>query len=277
VRTVVLDSVVPPTLALGADHARNLEAAVDAQFARCEADADCVRRFGSPRARLDALLAQLREHPVRVRYADPVTSEPREDELTADSLAGVVRLHAYTPQLFAMLPMLLAQASQGRYEQLMAQARMVGELVGEQISVPLQLSVSCAEDAPWLVADPADRTTLLGSNFVEFLQAQCAAWPRGRVPADFHAPVKATRPVLVLSGEFDPVTPPRYGEAVVHDLSQGRQLVLRGQGHGVLAIGCTPRLVARFFERPEPARLDARCLDVLGYTPPFAGPYGWEP
>ena len=277
IRAVVLDSTVPPTLILGAEHARNLDAAVDAQFRRCEADASCRKRFGSPRERLGSLLARLREHPVTVAYADPVTHEPREDELTADVLAGVVRLHAYAPPLFAMLPMLLEAAAQGQYQTLMAQARMVEQLVGEQISVPLQLAVSCAEDAPWLVSDPADRNTLLGASFVDFLRAQCEVWPRGRVPDDFHAPVVADRPVLLLSGEFDPVTPPRYGDDVARRLPNARHLVLRGQGHGVLGTGCTPRLLAQFLERPEPARLDARCIDALGYVPPFAGAYGWDP
>jgi len=54
-RTVVLDGVVPPELALGADHARNLENALDAHFAICEADATCRERYGSPRARLAAV------------------------------------------------------------------------------------------------------------------------------------------------------------------------------------------------------------------------------
>ena len=277
VRAIVLDSTVPPPLILGAEHARNLDAAIDAQFRRCEADAACRERFGSPRERLASVLERLRAQPVKVAYADPLTDEPREDELTADALAGVVRLHAYAPQLFAMLPMLLEAAANGRYETLMAQARMVEQLVGEQISVPLQLAVSCAEDAPWLVSDPADRDTLLGSGFVDFLRAQCEVWPRGRVPVDFHAPVVADRPVLLLSGEFDPVTPPRYGEDVARRLPDARHLVLRGQGHSVLGIGCTPRLMAQFFERPDPARLDARCLDALGYVPPFAGAYGWDP
>jgi pimeloyl-ACP methyl ester carboxylesterase len=277
IRAAVLDSVVPPTLILGAEHARNLDAAIDAQFDRCEVDARCRERFGSSRARLDTVLATLRERPVKVAYADPITNEPREDELTADALVGVVRLHAYAPQLFAMLPMLLESAVQGRYGTLMAQARMVEQLVGEQISLPLQLAVSCTEDAPWLVPDPADRETLMGTAFVDFLRAQCEVWPRGRVPDDFHAPVVVDRPVLLLSGEFDPVTPPRYGEDVARRLAHARHVVLRGQGHGVLGVGCTPRLLGSFFERPEPAGLDARCLDALGYVPPFGGPYGWDP
>ena len=39
-----------------AEAQRFLEAAVDAQFARCTADVECTQRFGSPRARLDDLL-----------------------------------------------------------------------------------------------------------------------------------------------------------------------------------------------------------------------------
>ena len=102
--------------------------------------------------------------------------------------------------------------------------------------------------------------------------------PRGGMPEDFHEPVVADRPVLLFSGEFDPVTPPRYGAEVARRLPDARHLVLRGQGHGVLGIGCTPRLLAQFLEHPEPARnLDAHCLDALGYVPPFAGAYGWDP
>ncbi len=276
-RALVLDSVVPPRLILGADHARNLEAAVNAQFARCDADPVCRKRFGSPRDRLDALLERLRQRPEHVVYQDPLTNLPREDELTAESVAGVVRLHAYAPQLFAMLPMTLAAAADGQYATLMAQARMIEDLLGEQISTALQLSVSCAEDAPWLRADPADAGTLLGTAFVDFLVAQCGVWPRGAMPADFHEPVRAAHPVLLLSGEFDPVTPPRYGAEVLATLPNGRHFVLRGQGHGMLTAGCVPELLTRFISRADASALDARCLDRLIHTPPFGGAYGWEP
>src|SRR5512143_2120535 len=58
-RSVVLDGVVPPELALGSEHARNLEAAVNAQFERCAADAACAGRYGSPRQALDRLRVRL--------------------------------------------------------------------------------------------------------------------------------------------------------------------------------------------------------------------------
>jgi pimeloyl-ACP methyl ester carboxylesterase len=277
VRTIVLDGVVPPELALGAEHARNLEQSLDAQLERCAADEACSSRFGAPRSALARLLEELRREPRAVKYEDPLTAEPREGLLTVDLVAGVVRLYAYAPQLAAMLPMTIARAAAGQPELLMAQARMIDDLIGEQLSLGLQLSVSCAEDAPLLVANPADDETLLGSSFVAAIKAACEVWPRGRMPADFHAPVTSDRPALLLSGEFDPVTPPRYGEQVLRGLSAARHLVARGQGHNVMTVGCLPRLMADFIQAADARSLDAGCLESLIETPPFAGAYGWEP
>jgi pimeloyl-ACP methyl ester carboxylesterase len=276
-RSVVLDGVVPPELALGSEHARNLDAALDRHFAACEADTQCVARFGSPRAQLERLLQSLETEPRRVSYRDPVTDAVREEELTVAAVAGVVRLYAYTPQLAAMLPRTLAEANDGRPEVLMAQARMIELLIGEQISLGPQLSVTCAEDAHRLRVNPADEGTLLGTGFVEVLLAQCEVWPRGRRPADFNEAVTSDRPVLLLSGELDPVTPPRYGEAVVRHLANGRHLVARGQGHNAMAFGCAPRLMARFIGDGSARALDATCLDRLAAPPPFLGAYGWGP
>ena len=277
IRSVVLDSVVPPSLALGNEHAKNLEAAVDAQFARCTADVECTKRFGSPRARLADLLQRLREHPQRVTYRDPLTNEQREDEFTDASLVSVVRFHSYAPQLFGMLPMLLTEAANGQFGNLMAQSRMMEQLIGEQIYVPLQLSVMCAEDAPGLRVDPADAGTILGTEFVDYTLAQCAVWPRGTVPKDFHDAVKSDKPVLLLSGELDPVTPPRYADEVRRTLPNSRHFVFRGQGHSVMGVGCGPRLVAEFIAAADAKSLDGNCLDQLQYSPPFGGSYGWDP
>jgi alpha-beta hydrolase superfamily lysophospholipase len=106
------------------------------------------------------------------------------------------------------------------------------------------------------------------------------------VPATFHDPLQTQAPVLLLSGEYDPVTPPRYGEQVLSGLRaaedpaathQARHLVLTGQGHNVIGIGCMPKLMARFIDTANTSELDASCLERLSYTPAFAGFYGWEP
>lgn len=291
VRTLVLDGVVPNVLVLGSEHAGNLERALELHFDRCRAVEACKGRLGDPRLNLDALSRELRAAPRQVTYRDALTGEWKTDALTFGHLAGLVRLFSYAPTVAAMLPLVLHEAAQGRGDVLMAQSQLILSQVTEQIMHGMQLSVMCSEDAPGLAVNPRDANTLLGTEFVDFSLAQCAVWPRGEVPADFHDALKSDVPALLLSGEFDPVTPPRYGHAVLNGwsrvddngpmddpwLGRGRHLVLRGQGHNVIGAGCMPRLLARFIDTADAKALDAKCLDGLAHAAPFAGFYGWEP
>ncbi|MBS7458969.1 alpha/beta fold hydrolase [Coralloluteibacterium stylophorae] len=277
VRSMVLDGVVPNTLLLGSEHARNLEDALAQQFAGCEKVAACRDELGSPRAHLDMLRARLLDERVAVDYRDPQTALPREEQLALAHLQTVVRMYAYQPVTAAMLPLVLSEAAAGRYGPLAAQARMMADQLGDAIMHGMQLSVTCTEDIGDAPADPGDAATLLGDTLTSYLAAQCGEWPRGSMPRDFHDAVSSDVPSLLLSGEYDPVTPPRYGEAVLAGLAHGRHLVLAGQGHNVLPVGCTPRLLARFVETADAEALDAGCLAGLAPAPPFAGFYGWEP
>jgi pimeloyl-ACP methyl ester carboxylesterase len=276
-RALVLDSVAPNSLILGNDFAANLERALDLQFGQCEKDPACAARLGHPRQQLDALMATLRAEAPLVRYRDAATGESKEERLQPEAVAGLMRMYAYMPLVSALLPLQLHEASQGRYDGLMALTRMLGNSVGEQMAMGMQLSVVCSEDAYGFKPDPASEGTLLGNQFAEFLGAQCAVWPKGAMPADFHQPLRSDVPALVLEGEFDPVTPPRYGEEVVRTLANGRLLVLRGQGHNVIGAGCMPKLFAQFIADPDPKALDPKCLDTLAYVPPFTSFNGWEP
>jgi hypothetical protein len=75
--------------------------------------------------------------------------------------------------------------------------------------------------------------------------------------------------VLLLSGDNDPITPPAYAERVIAGgLSNSKHVVGRNQGHGLVAVGCVPRLLRAFLEKPVPAELDASCIDGEP-APPF--------
>jgi len=276
-RTVTLDSVAPNSLVLGQEHARNLDAALKLQFARCVQDAACARNLGDPGAKLETLRVRLRAgNLAAVRYRDPISAEWRSEAPTYGHLGLLLRLYAYQPQASSMLPLIVHDASEGHFESLLAQARSVYASVSDSIMQGMQLSVICSEDTE-LVADPGDAGTLLGSEFAEFARAECEVWPKRERAADFRAPLAGEVPVLAISGELDPVTPPRYGDEVIKSLPNGRHLILPGQGHNVIGIGCMPKLFAQFIESASAKSLDAECLSRLSPTPPFAGNYGWEP
>ena len=277
-RSIVLDSVVPNSLVLGAEHAANLESALSLQFQRCRDDAGCAERLGDPRVLLDQVAATLRGGglaPVRFRAAR--SGEWKEELPTFGHLAVLLRMYAYSPETATLLPFLLHEAANGRYAAMLAQAESLMSNLTEQIYHGMQLSVSCTEDADELRADPAQENSVIGNQLVEFTRAQCEVWPRGVRDPEFRTPLTGSIPVLLLSGEFDPVTPPRYADEVASHLGNARHLVLPGQGHSVVGLGCAPKLFAQFLEKLDPSGLDADCIERLKPLPPFAGPYGWEP
>jgi pimeloyl-ACP methyl ester carboxylesterase len=276
-RTITIDGIVPNSLVLGNEHARNLERSLDSQFQRCRMAPGCVQKLGDPRAQLNALMAKLKADPPLVSYRDAITGESKQEKLTPGHVAGLARMFAYAPQAAGLLPLELNEAAQGRYEPLMALSKLLSSTLGDQIMAGMQFSVICTEDAGEMKADPADAGSLIGNELVTVMGAQCAVWPHGQRPADFRAPLTGKLPVLILSGEFDPVTPPRYGEEVLKTLPNGRHLVVRGQGHNVLPVGCLPKLFARFVDTADAKALDAKCLDTVPYAVPFTGFYGWEP
>lgn len=277
-RAVVLDSVVPNTLVLGQEHARNLEDALQALFAGCRSDAACLENLGDPAQQLDTVRGTLQASQLApVRYRDPVSGDWREETPRFGHLQTLLRMYAYQPQYASTLPLLLHEASQGRYESLLAQARLMASDLTDAIYYGMHLSVVCAEDVPDMRPDPADQDTVLGDDITRMLIAQCDAWPRGGRAGNFREPLRGDVALLAISGERDPVTPPRYGDEVVADLPAARHLVLPGQGHSVLGTGCMPKLLAQFIERADAQSLDASCLERLAPQPPFAGNYGWEP
>jgi len=274
-RSMPNTSTEPP---LGLTSELTMPNALNTQFARCRDDVGCAEKIGDPSALLDRVGQQLRAGELApVRFRDARSGEWKEEVPRFGHLALLLRMYAYSPETATLLPWLLHEAAEGRYEALLAQAENLSSSLTGQIYHGMQLSVMCTEDADELRADPADESSVLGTEMIRFSEAQCAAWPRGTRAESFRTPLAGDLPVLLLSGELDPVTPPRYGDEVVKTLPKGRHLVLPGQGHSVVGLGCMPKLFAQFVEAADASKLDATCLERLKPLPPFAGPYGWEP
>ncbi len=277
-RALVLDGVVPNDLVVGGEFAHTFENALALQTAQCRQLPACRQRYGTDlRAQLRKVMAKLIAAPVEVDYRDPGTGESKRDTLTADTVTGLAFMFSYAPQSAALLPLVIDEADHGRYAPLMSLAQLMTQSVDGQMSRGMQWSVVCAEDADRSRDDASAADTVLGAQVARLFFAACPAWPAGTRPAGFTAPFKSSLPTLLLSGELDPVTPPRYGVRVLAGLSNGRHQVLRGQGHNVSGIGCMPKLLGQFFETADAKALDMKCLDTLTYVPPFTSFNGWEP
>ncbi|HDS0949293.1 TPA: alpha/beta fold hydrolase [Stenotrophomonas maltophilia] len=277
-RSLVIDGVVPNDLVVGGEFAKTFDNAITLQSAQCRKDEACSKRFPvDTREQLRSVAATLRTAPVTVDYRDPGTNAPRQDVLTPDSVVGLAFAFSYVPEYSSLLPLVLDEAAQGRYAPLASLVRGATRSMDFQINRGMQWSVICSEDAPRYQAPAENDDALFGAEAARAFFAACPVWPHQPAAATLTAPLKSDLPVLLLSGELDPVTPPRYAEQVLKGLPNGRSLVARGQGHGTLTAGCMPRLLGQFIDTTDAKALDASCLDTLSYVPAFTSFNGWTP
>lgn len=279
VRSMVLVGTVPMDEYLGLAHAANLDRAVDALFRACLESEPCTRKFGDPGVALDRVLARVAEAPADLTLTHPTTGKRTDLTLGRDGVAGAVRLLAYTPEGQALLPLLVGDADDsGELDRLAAQALMTSEDLIEQLSRGMELSVLCAEDVPFYPADWSPPSgTIMGGTLVDYGRWSCEIWPRGELPGGYHEPLDARAPTLLLSGEFDPVTPPAWGERVAAGLADARHFTVRGQSHALLGRGCVDEVIARFVADADFEGLEAECLDDMGAMPFFTTFTGPEP
>jgi pimeloyl-ACP methyl ester carboxylesterase len=270
-RALILDGVVPSDVPLGPDVAVQAQRVLDQILARCTADPVCAARFPTLGAKLNMLLNTLGSNSVTVNLNDPLSGEPETRLLTLDQFTSVIRLLSYAPQSAALLPLLIDTAHAGNFAPVAAQSQMIAGELEAALSLPMHNSVVCTEDVPFFPDSPPGQlgSTYLGTNVVDALRAVCSVWPRGVLDEDMRAPLESERPVLLLSGAADPITPPEYGDRAMADLSVARHLVGPGQGHGLAGIGCVPRLMRVFLEDLDPTGLDASCLEREHPSPFF--------
>ncbi|WP_167393780.1 alpha/beta hydrolase [Xanthomonas populi] len=277
-RSVVLDGVAPNDLVIGGEFARTFEDAIALQASQCRKEAACAKRFPvDTRTQLRQAVERLRQAPVAVDYRDPRTGELHHEQVTADTVVGLAFGFSYAPETASLLPLVLDEAAAGRYASLMALAQMSASDMSDRMNRAMQWSVLCSEDAGRYTPTAGKDATLLGAAVAQMFFAPCKAWPALPAPAADAAPFTSNVPVLLLSGELDPVTPPRYAERVLPGLPNGRHLVAPGQGHGVFRLGRMPKLLGQFLQTTDAKALEARCVDSLNSVPAFTSFNGWEP
>lgn len=278
-RTVVLDGVVPPQIALGPEIATESQKAVEKILARCVADDACNERFPDIEATFARIVKQVREEPVIVDVPHPNTSRIENLSFGDSELAGAVRLLAYNPNTIALLPLFVHEAGQGNWVPLASQYMMTALAMSDALALGMHNAVMCTEDMPFLDRETIDyegiAASYMGAFQLEALEAICSEWPAGPIDPEFKDPLATDIPFLLLSGDADPITPPRYAELAAVDLSNATQLVGRHQGHGQLGVGCMSRLIADFVAAADPAAVDATCMErdfVMPFFVDFSGP-----
>ncbi len=301
VRSVVLDSVLPPNVNWLEGTAQAQIEAFDALFGACEADRECNAAFPNLESRFLALVERYNANPQRLTYRAP-TGFPIVITMDGDDIAWGLFQGMYNTRSLSLLPLGLdildfAETDEdfeiglnmihGFYTPQMILEGFRFDLYTDALQSPavfdyideygdvsfaegVYYSVDCREE--YVFNDPAIAAAGAASapeplqqyfvRNVEFRVQGCGMW--GVLPADpvETAAVVSDVPTLLLSGRYDPVTPSRWGDVAAQTLLNSQHVVFPHAGHGVSTVDSCAIGLVEMFVNTATLPLDASCSTI---------------
>lgn len=271
VRTSILDGVAPVTMGLPWSAETDALAALETIQQQCLQVDDCTRRYGDILHKANAVADRLWEQPVDVETDHPLTRLPYRVNMNHQTFAGVVRMALYSRDLARILPLAIHEAYEQDYTLMSSLISLAEGRSGfASISLAMHYNILCNED----YALYRDRAAPTGNGFLRLGQIDsfheiCEIWPRYPQPEEYFSAPRGDTPTLLLSGARDPVTPPRWAEVAMEQLTHAQHAVALGGHHSITRDGCAPQLIAQFIERGNLDQLDVACINNILPLQPY--------
>jgi pimeloyl-ACP methyl ester carboxylesterase len=248
-------------------------------FAGCAADADCNAAYPNLEQLFADLVAGLNAEPIIIGVFNPADGQQYDALINGDFMVGLLFQALYSVELTSIMPKLIYDVQDGRTTDL---ATIFSSLLAQQgfVSQGMQLSVQCNEEISFSTpgeTESASNYPYLNDLFEatavtgQFGFAVCDLWQAGQADAVENELVSSDLPTLILAGEYDPITPPSWGQDVAAGFSNSYFFEFPGIGHGAsISAPCPLAITQNFLDDPtmEPS---AVCLAMMG-GPAFSIP-----
>lgn len=277
VRSVVLDSVYPPNVNVYTQGPANAMRAFTTVFDGCAANTTCNATYPNLRTVFFDVANSLNKNPANITATNPLNGKTYDVLLDGDTFLSTIFEMLYQTDMIPSLPEIIYQAKNGNYEQI---AQYTGIIIANDaaMSPGMNYSVQCNEEYPFtsladfeaaLAKYPELKGMYGDSTKLQF--ALCGLWGAGKAAATEKQPVTSTLPTLVMSGAYDPITPPAWGQDAAKTLANSYFFQYPGMGHGTSVDNACPTGMMINFVKDPTKSPDSTCIPKMG-EPKFIVP-----
>ncbi len=272
-RSVILDGVVPTSSSFIASLPENENRVYEELFNACANDAECAAQYPNLETRYQSLIDNLNAEPITLTLIDADTGEKADALLDGVTLSDVVYQVLYLPDAYALFPKLIANMEAGDFSFLEQMWPLFA--FDRTSSYGMYYSVVCAEDGDFDVTavSPEIYPPFIADKLVDELQSYldaCELWPVEALPSSVDDPVVSDLPVLLMSGRFDPITPPSFADEAAQTLSNSTHIVDPWASHSIaFNDDCVNGIMDDFLANPNQP-VNASCLEnkqSAGFVP----------
>jgi len=267
VRSAVLRAIAPVDMKALLPQARHLQQSLGGLIEDCARDANCSAQYPHIGQDLDAVLAKLAAGPVRMLTTHPRSGQPDSVAITRDVFAGALSWMLASPEgRIAALP-LIRRAAAGDYQPFLAAAKPMAVGAMASWGLGMALTVLCSEDASQITERgivTGTTGTFMGDGHVRNQIRSCREWPKGWLPPGEFTPVRSDVPILMISGQYDPIDGLDLAEGAARLLPHALHVIVPHGTHQPQFPGCLLYVASRFLAQGSPRGLDVSCVQAIG-------------
>ena len=257
VRTVIMNGVAPLQDRVYVHHARYLQESLENMYAECAEQPECSEAYprptsghrrGPPDCVHPAPLGSCWKHESPVPHRTPVVCSPRTVVRPVGDRA-CPDLRSERRQLAGAGGLLCTAAVMGGHYRRCAR--------GIPLLSPVRGRYRPAFVAPRLRRRQPARSWVTTSS--PATNVACERWPSAKMPASFFEPVTSNKPVLILSGGRDPVTPVGGGNKIAEQWPNNVHVVVPNGGHGQGG-PCITAMLVHLIRTGSVSGIDTSCV-----------------
>lgn len=266
-RSVVLDSIDPFQVNFQVDVFRSYNRTLSLLAAECAAEHACRRAYPNLLSTFDKLYVDLNTNPAQVPVIDPQTGRTiTYVPLTGVAFSNIVFQLFYATDLIPMLPLLIGETAKGNYAPFgsilgVLFAAQPAQTSGAAEAVGMLTAVQCNEDVTFatqkdFIAARHHNQRARSLSFLLFFNERvlkgCEGFGLNNPDPLENQAVRSDRPILILSGTNDPITPPEYATIGASTLSNSFIVTYPRGGHAPsFSSLCLATAVATFLNTPN--------------------------
>ena len=256
IRSVVLDSVYPPQ-ENRTELPSSAQRVFNVLFQGCAANTSCATQYPQLDSVFYQLVTTLNANPVHFQTTNAITGKNYNVVMAGDDFVFVLFSALYASQLIPALPKMIFQVRDKDYSIL---SQVYGEVeFDDTFSDGMFYSDECNEDWSFLSQNDINSslqgvTPQIQPALKSSLQQEydsCHIWNVQKAPAVQKQPVVSDIPTLVLTDEYDPITPPANGKQAAQTLKHSYYFLFPGLGHGAeYNAPCVNSIISAFDDTP---------------------------
>lgn len=286
VKTSILDSVVPVDTSIFSNYSNSMAAGLKTLFTGCAADPQCRTAYPALETMFWDLVKQLDEKPVTVTSSNFPTGTITQT-VTGETVINLVLGAIKSSRYIGTVPQFISRFKSGDFSTLVIQQSSL-LFAFEGIDPGLFINMTCHEQVLSTTLEEAqtEANRMVIRNYswlpfygdIEHVFKTCKSWGAVSPAYGENNPTISDIPSLIITGSYDPTTPPVYAKQIATHLLHNYYFEFPTLGHTPTAAdssGCAMKIVEQFLDDPS-TEPDRTCLGELE-KPVFVVPYTGDP